>query len=159
MATVKRYLSSRRNSRAIVDTIDEEDKASIDGTSVAETAAIAPADLEAPHLAVAKFDYYYSRWTRSWKYKKMGSNVIAEVVRGPPPKKSGDDAWAQYCFVVVRTLNNDAETGIPIPSFKVTLKSQYLIDALKHVIQETPGISWNMEPLEVRIFAPDVHYN
>jgi hypothetical protein len=36
------------------------------------------------------------------------------------------------------------------PTFKIVVKSGYILKACKDVIQEWPGISWNTEPLEVR---------
>lgn len=35
------------------------------------------------------------------------------------------------------------------PSFKIIVKSEYILKACKDVIQTWPGISWNLDPLEV----------
>lgn len=36
------------------------------------------------------------------------------------------------------------------PTFKIVIKSEYILKACKDVIQTWPGISWNSDPLEVR---------
>lgn len=38
------------------------------------------------------------------------------------------------------------------PTFKVVIKSGYLLKACKDVIRTWPGISWNSDPLEVEMF-------
>lgn len=58
-----------------------------------------------------------------------------------------EDPWAQFCFVVVRTIPLSEEEGI---SYKVVVKSPYFLTACKNVIQDVPGLSWNSIPLEVR---------
>ena len=35
------------------------------------------------------------------------------------------------------------------PTFKLVIKSEYILKACKDVIQSWPGISWNSDPLEV----------
>ena len=36
------------------------------------------------------------------------------------------------------------------PTYKIIIKSGYILKACKDVIQSWPGISWNSDPLEVR---------
>ena len=47
---------------------------------------------------------------------------------------------------IVRVLNQ--VEGIE-PTYKIVIKSGYIIKACKDVIQSWPGISWNSDPLEV----------
>ena len=107
---------------------------------VANTAPVLP-----PNLKVKRVDYYYSRWSKAWKYKNMGDKVTAEMA--PIGGSSGsNDQWQQYCFVVVRTLPRKEEQE---PTFSVIVKSSYLIQACKNVIKYVPGLSWNADPVTV----------
>lgn len=36
------------------------------------------------------------------------------------------------------------------PTFKIVVKSPYIVQACKDVIKAWPGVSWNADPLEVR---------
>jgi hypothetical protein len=47
---------------------------------------------------------------------------------------------------VIRTLPQQEDKEI---TFKVVIKSPYLLKACKDVIQEITGLSWNSIPLEV----------
>ena len=105
-----------------------------------------PAPLPTAYLKVKRVDYYYSKWTRSWKYKNMGERVTPEKVP-VAPSSSGNDPWLQFCFVVIRTLPTEPEDE---PTFSIVVKSQYLLQACKDVIQEMPGLSWHVDPLHVR---------
>lgn len=121
-----------------------------DGTSVAQNAStaalIAPsAPLPLPSLKVKRVDYYYSRWSKSWKYKNTGEKVTPETI--PVGASSGNDQWAAFCFVVVRKLPRKDEGEEP--TFQVYIKSPYLLQACKDVIQKQPGLSWNADPLQV----------
>jgi hypothetical protein len=99
-----------------------------------------------PNLKVKRVDYYYSRWSRKWKYQNSGSNVIPEL--RPLPSEGKEDPWQEFCFVVVRTIPKSSDQGIE-PSFKVVIKSPYLLKACKDVIQQIVGLSWNSIPLEL----------
>ncbi|KAI0340295.1 P-loop containing nucleoside triphosphate hydrolase protein [Trametopsis cervina] len=152
---MRRYISlSKRNSVAstVLDPVSEKAHNQADDTgstiggaedSASTAALMAPAaSLPPPNLKVKRVDYYYSRWTKTWKYKNMGDKVTPEML--PIGSSSGsNDQWAQYCFVVVRTLSRKEEE----PSFSVIIKSHYLVQACKDVIQELPGISWNADPI------------
>lgn len=146
---MRRYLSTRRNSTALSEkSIPEEHSLATD--DVASTSAlVAPLTPMAPcNIKVKRVDHYWSNWSKAWKYKNSGSGAIAES--GPASGSGGnvkDDPWGQYCFVVIRKLPKSDEGGDP--TFTVVLKSPYLIQACKHVIQDVPGISWNAVPLEV----------
>jgi hypothetical protein len=59
-----------------------------------------------------------------------------------------NDSWAQYCFVLVRTLPAPDDQN-RTPTFKFIIKSPYLLKACQDVIQSVPGISWTTDPVEV----------
>lgn len=61
-----------------------------------------------------------------------------------------EDLWTQFCFIVVRMVPQPEDEGI---SYKVVVKSPYLLTACKDVIQDVPGLSWNSVPLEVCLFV------
>lgn len=115
--------------------------------SSSTTALLTPsATLPPPNLKIKRLDYYYSRWSKSWKYKNMGDKVTPEMtIIGA--SSSGNDPWQSYCFVVIRTLSRSDED----PVFQVVIKSSYLVEACKDVIQTIPGISWTAEPLQASV--------
>ncbi|KAK1232480.1 hypothetical protein PQX77_004382 [Marasmius sp. AFHP31] len=114
-----------------------------DGASE-KTAAVNEGVLEPPSLKINRVDHYYSRWSREWKYRNTSSKVTAEsshlIGRG-----SGG-LWKDYNFVLVRTIPREEDGE---PSFKIVLKSEYLIKACKDIIGTWPGVSWHSDPLEV----------
>jgi hypothetical protein len=96
----------------------------------------------------------------------MSSKVMVEAQ--PVVKVGNDDPWKEFCIVYVapyifspsgkidlsssrfvRTLPK-VEDQFHKPTFKVVVKSEYIVKACKDVVQTWPGISWNAEPLEVR---------
>ncbi|KAK0457250.1 P-loop containing nucleoside triphosphate hydrolase protein [Desarmillaria tabescens] len=104
--------------------------------------------LTPPTLKIKRVDHYYSRWSKSWKYRNTSSNVAVESV---PLLRSGDnDPWKDFSFVIVRKLPlRDDLVALMEPTFKVVIKSEYILKACKDVIQSWPGISWNSDPLEL----------
>lgn len=110
--------------------------------------------IEPPSLKIKRVDHYYSSWSKCWKYKNSGSNTIPEMRPIISAASSGknllNDPWQGYCFVVVRKLpkKSEAEYGAE-PTFKIVIKSPYLLKACKDVMQDIPGVSWTMQPLEV----------
>jgi len=83
----------------------------------------------------------------------------------PIMQSGSNDAWKDFLFVyvttsslaqilpyrhfrIIRTLRENRD-----PEFKLVVKSEYILKACKDVIQTWPGISWNSDPLEVRISA------
>jgi hypothetical protein len=76
----------------------------------------------------------------------MSSKVSVET--RPIVKASDNDAWKEFCFVVVRSLPR-VEDSLHKPTFKVVIKSEYILTACKDVFQTLPGISWTADPLEV----------
>ncbi|GJE84502.1 ATPase family AAA domain-containing protein [Phanerochaete sordida] len=115
-------------------------------TNGSTAALLSPsAPLPPPNLQVKRLDYYYSKWTRSWKYKNMGEKITPEPVKvGVVTNNTKNtDPWQSFCFVVVRTLSQDGGE----PAFRVYIKSRYLRNACQNVIRTIPGISWYAEPL------------
>ncbi|KAF8202628.1 P-loop containing nucleoside triphosphate hydrolase protein [Mycena galopus ATCC 62051] len=101
--------------------------------------------LPAASTKIKRLDYYYSRWSKGWKYKTMNSRVTVEtlpVIGGG----GGNDPWKEYSFVVVRTIPQQENRQ---PTFKIVIKSEYLLKACQDVIQTWPGVSWHADPLEL----------
>jgi hypothetical protein len=114
--------------------------------------------LQPPTLKFKRLDFYYSGWSRQWKYKNMNAKVSVEN-RSMKGSQGDNDPWKEFCFVVVRTMP-DPKDGISKPTFKVVVKSPYILKACKDVIKAWTGISWNSEPLELEpeillTFLPD----
>ncbi|KAG6864452.1 hypothetical protein C0991_009401 [Blastosporella zonata] len=102
--------------------------------------------LPIPSLKVKRLDHYYSRWSRSWKYRNMNSKIAVETL---PVLQSGkDDSWKDCNFVIIRKFS---PFGNQEPTIKIVVKSEYLLKACKDVIKTWSGVSWNSDPLEVRI--------
>ena len=142
--------------------------------------------LPVPSLKVKRVDHYYSRWTKSWKYRVtslfpsvLHFSIAHYFLRTQVPRSS----WrlSPSCRVVPTTrgrslvscklesrsscLNYELNIVIMIrivrsvprqenlePTFKLVIKSEYILKACKDVIQSWPGISWNSDPLEVTPF-------
>lgn len=120
----------------------------------ASTAALtAPAAPLPPSLKVERLDYYYSCWSSSWKYKKMGEKVTPEKVAVDTPPEN--DQWSAFCFVVIRKLPRKGEGEEP--TFQISVQSPYLIRACEDVIQKQPGLSWNAWPLRVSIWCSEIN--
>jgi len=102
--------------------------------------------LAPPSLKVKRLDYYYSKWSKTWKYRNMSSKITVEI--RPVVKVGDNDTWKEFCFVVVRTVPR-VEDNCHKPTFKVVIKSEYMLTACKDVFQMLPGISWTAEPLEL----------
>ncbi|EKM57275.1 uncharacterized protein PHACADRAFT_183743 [Phanerochaete carnosa HHB-10118-sp] len=116
--------------------------------NVSTTALLSPAaPPPPPNLKVKRVDHYYSRWSKTWKYKNMGDKVTLETVPVGAATAAGNDPWQTFCFVVVRTLPRHQDESEP--TFQVIIKSPYLLQACKDVMQTIPGISWNADPFQV----------
>ncbi|OSC99323.1 P-loop containing nucleoside triphosphate hydrolase protein [Trametes coccinea BRFM310] len=111
-----------------------------DGDSVTEE----PTFLPPPNLKVKKVDHYWSNWSRAWKYKNTGSNFAAESIR-----PVANDPWQNFCFVVVRTFPSPRYEEKGEITYKIVIKSPYLLKICKDVIKQVPGVSWTAEPLEL----------
>ncbi|KAJ7436913.1 hypothetical protein B0H11DRAFT_636832 [Mycena galericulata] len=79
---------------------------------------------------IKRVDYFYSRWSKGWKYKNMNSKVTVETV--PILGGGGNDPWKDYSFVVVRTIPQQENRQ---PTFKIVIKSEYILKACQDVIQ------------------------
>lgn len=145
---MRRYLPLQKSNSTVRRSSmveSEKDLMGSDSTTVQSSAASTIQEtLVPPNLKVKKVDYYYSKWSRKWKYQNSGSNVIPEMRSMPSEGK--DDPWGQFCFVVVRTLHQDEKLE---PTFKVVIKSSYLRKACQDVMQEIAGLSWNSIQIEV----------
>ena len=105
-----------------------------------------------PNLKVKRVDYFWSGWSKTWKYRNTSAKVrpddaLKAVGNGVD---DGNDPWQGFCFVVVRKLpqpGEEREKGEP--TFQVVVKSAYLLIALREVVQKVQGVSWTAEPLEV----------
>ncbi|KAI1788460.1 P-loop containing nucleoside triphosphate hydrolase protein [Ganoderma leucocontextum] len=153
---MRRYFSTRSSRPVSVAGVPSEKEGdsnplqateSTQDTETATTATVVPPSPLAPaNLKIKRVDYYWSSWSKSWKYKNTGSGVVAEAVR--PVGNGSDDPWANFCFVVVRKLPDPHREGGKI-TFQVVIKSPYLLKACKDVIGTIPGLSWTAEPLEL----------
>ena len=110
-----------------------------------------------PNLKVKRVEYFYSSWSKAWKYRNTASKVKADVLQTiGNGDSSGVDPWVSYCFVVVRKIPQPVDGEQGEPTFQVVVKSPYLLIALKDVIQKVQGISWTAEPLEVRSASAEI---
>ncbi|THU96035.1 P-loop containing nucleoside triphosphate hydrolase protein [Dendrothele bispora CBS 962.96] len=103
------------------------------GSDSASTLNAQDGVLTAPSLKIKRVDHYYSKWSKSWKYRNTSSRTLVET----PPilNRSENDPWRDFLFVYI--------------TFKFVIKSEYILKACKDVIQYWPGISWNSDPLEL----------
>lgn len=148
---MRRYLSLSQASgsrRTSLRTMEKSPLSADDATDVSTviggTKILAP-----PTLKFKKFDHFYSWWSRTWKYEKMGANVIPEL-RSQAVNNGADDPWAEWAFVVVREVPREEDKA---SYFKITIKSPYLLQAFKDVMKEIVGISWNTIPLVVCLLS------
>lgn len=155
---MRRYLSVKSRPQSTVESEknlvgdgDDDDERSTIGPSSSAT-RVPESPLPPVTLKVKRFDYYYSKWSRKWKYTPTSSTALPELRAGPAAADPGkEDPWAQFCFVVVRTIPQAEDSEI---TYKVVVKSPYLLSACKEVIQEVKGVSWNAIPLEVWFRLP-----
>ncbi|KAF8996417.1 hypothetical protein BDQ17DRAFT_1284512 [Cyathus striatus] len=101
--------------------------------------------LPIPSLKVKRLDYYYSRWTKGWKYGYDARYITVETI--PIINTGANDAWKEYSFVIVRTIPKEPDHE---PSFKIVIKSEYILKACKDIIETWPGISWNSDPVQLK---------
>ncbi|KAI0672123.1 P-loop containing nucleoside triphosphate hydrolase protein [Trametes maxima] len=119
------------------------------GTSTVTSDAPQPA-LPPPNLKIKRVDNYWSTWSNAWKYRNTGSGVIAEAVR-PVGSGGANDPWQNFCFVVVRKFPQVSKHELDPKqiTFKIVIKSPYLLKGCQDVIGEVRGISWTADPLEL----------
>ncbi|KAI0649735.1 P-loop containing nucleoside triphosphate hydrolase protein [Trametes meyenii] len=106
--------------------------------------------LPPPNLKIKRVDNYWSTWSDAWKYRNTGSGVIAEAVR-PVGGGGANDPWQNFCFVVVRKFPQVSKHDLDPKqiTFKIVIKSPYLLKACQDVVGEVRGISWTADPLEL----------
>ena len=143
------YQSRNRRGEWVVHEEEPED----DEQSTAPLVPASSAPPPPPNLKVKRVDYFWSTWSKQWKYRNTSAKVrpddaLKAVGNG---LDDGNDPWQGFCFVVVRKLPQPGdEKEKDEPTFQVVVKSPYLLMALKEVIQKVQGVSWTAEPLEVR---------
>jgi len=79
----RRLSSFVKSSSSRVSTVDEEHDNGFDDESKAPTIAPRDEPLPVPSLKVKRVDHYYSRWSRSWKYRVtlLSCNIRVVVKR------------------------------------------------------------------------------
>ncbi|KAI3604465.1 p-loop containing nucleoside triphosphate hydrolase protein [Moniliophthora roreri] len=117
--------------------VNQEDQES--DAIAAQSEVLAP-----PSLKIKRVDHYYSKWYKDWRYRITSSNVTAESI--PVPSRGANDPWKDFSFIFVRRLS---QVEGKEPTFKMIIKSEYVLKACKDVIGSWPGISWNSDPLEL----------
>lgn len=95
-------------------------------------------------------DLYWNAEEKGWKNKDTISDVPAELVE-PVGGGSNTDQWEEYDFVIVRRFPDPRRPQKPTIGFKVVVKSVHLLQVCQKVIGQVPGLSWNTQPVEVRI--------
>ncbi|KAJ3556388.1 hypothetical protein NM688_g2058 [Phlebia brevispora] len=153
MSSIRRYLSTSKRSSSMPDpdapSYGEKQRDGIAGSTasvVSDDSDVTAVPAYPLNLKIKRVDHYWSRWTKQWKYKNTGDKVKPEKV--PLGSPSGNDAWRDYCFVVVRKLPKADELAQE-PTYHIVIKSPYLVQACKNVVQEIRGVSWNSEPLQL----------
>lgn len=146
---MRRYLSLSQasGSRGPSFKLEKSPLSADDATDISTVVGGPTRPLPTPTFKFKKFDHFYSWWARTWKYEKMGSNVLAEVRYQSTSNGSDGDPWSEWAFVVVREVPREEDKA---PYFQVTIKSPYLLSAFKEVMKEITGLSWNTIPLVVR---------
>lgn len=86
----------RRISSLIKSEKSPAESFSTDDTQSETSTVLQEPTLVAPSLKVKKVDFYYSRWSKSWKYRNTGSRIAPE---GPFLKTGDNDPWKDYSFV------------------------------------------------------------
>ncbi|KAF9449627.1 P-loop containing nucleoside triphosphate hydrolase protein [Macrolepiota fuliginosa MF-IS2] len=143
LSTLMKSSGSRIETASVSDVGDDTESRI---STVAPTVRGGEIQAGPPSLKVKRVDYYYSWWTRNWKYRNTGAKVAVE---GPPigaTSKDGNDPWKDFLFVVVRQIPRQEAADITV---KIVVKSPFILKACKDVIQSWPGISWNADPLEM----------
>ncbi|KAF8956224.1 P-loop containing nucleoside triphosphate hydrolase protein [Flammula alnicola] len=139
----RRFSSLVKNSSSASSSRVEEK--SIDDDNESKVSTIVRDDnLPVPSLKVKRVDYYYSWWTKSWKYRNTSAKVTVESL--PIMQGGSNDVWKDFSFVIVRTMSRQENVD---PTFKLVVKSEYILKACKDVIRSWPGVSWNSDPLEL----------
>ncbi|KAJ2917536.1 hypothetical protein MD484_g2848, partial [Candolleomyces efflorescens] len=144
ISTLMRSPSSGPSSSRISE-YDEDDQSTLTPVGGNPGKGEEKETLPIPSLKVKRVDNYYSRWSKAWKYRNTSAKVAVETFS--VLSSGSNDQWKDYSFVVVRTIprNYIAEE----PTFRIVIKSEYILKACKEVIESWPGVSWNSDPLEL----------
>ncbi|KAJ7362562.1 P-loop containing nucleoside triphosphate hydrolase protein [Mycena albidolilacea] len=89
-------------------------------------------------LKTKSVDYFYSTWSRTWKYRKMSAKATAEAL--PVLSSAHNDPWKEYGLVLVRTVPQDKNTE---PTFQIMIKNEYIMRACQDVIPGWGGPNWH----------------
>ncbi|KAJ6468484.1 hypothetical protein C8R47DRAFT_989947 [Mycena vitilis] len=135
----RRFSSLVKSPKSVPFDFDPDKDSESQASTVVRDEPLPPASSK-----IKRVDYFYSRWSKGWKYKNMNSKVTVETL--PILGGGGNDPWKEYNFVVVRTIPEQENRQ---PTFKIVIKSEYLLKACKDVIQTWPGVSWHADPLEL----------
>ncbi|KAJ7932166.1 P-loop containing nucleoside triphosphate hydrolase protein [Mycena leptocephala] len=116
---------------------DSESKAST--TEVGEDEPLPPALLKTKSV-----DYFYSTWSRTWKYRKMSTKATAETL---PVLSSANNfgPWREYGLVLVRTVPQDKNSE---PTFQIVINSEYIMRACQNVFPGWGGAHWHEDQVE-----------
>ncbi len=102
-------------------------------------------------MKIKTVDHYWHASDEAWKYKDTESDIPAELVE-PVGSGARSDDWNEFCFVVVRKMPDPRRTyGDKSINFRIVVKSPYLQDVCQEIIGQVPGLSWNSQPVEVRL--------
>ncbi|KAJ7934185.1 P-loop containing nucleoside triphosphate hydrolase protein [Mycena leptocephala] len=117
---------------------DSESKAST--TEVGEDEPLPPALLKTKSM-----DYFYSTWSRTWKYRKMSTKATAETL---PVLSSANNfgPWREYGLIsLVRTVPQDKNSE---PTFQIVINSEYIMRACQNVFPGWGGAHWHEDQVE-----------
>lgn len=95
-----------------------------------------------------RVDRVFDTTTRVWGCEDTKVESFPSVLSGGRAT-DGYDVWHSVHFVVVRHMPADSSSKEE-PTVTIIIKSSQLREASKNVIGELPGLSWTVDPLEVR---------
>ncbi|KAM6497590.1 P-loop containing nucleoside triphosphate hydrolase protein [Amanita muscaria] len=108
-----------------------------------------PQPITTPTFQVKRVDFYYSSWTKSWKYRPMASTVSSDVLHASevtvavPP---AIEQWKSYALVLVRVTPRDRNSQAML---KYIINNPHVKSVCQDVIRSWPGINWDAETLEI----------
>ncbi|KAF7362807.1 AAA domain-containing protein [Mycena venus] len=119
---------------------DSESKTS----TIAEDEPLPPALLK-----IKRLDYFYSRWSKGWKYRKINTNTTdtLPVLPGAP-----NDQWKDYGIVFVRTIPQ--QENLP-PTFTIIIQCEYLYKVCQDAIPGWSNVLANAVSSHAPGFKPD----
>ena len=96
-----------------------------------------------------RVDRVFDTTTRVWGCEDTKVESFPSVLSGGRAK-DGYDVWHSVHFVVVRNMPADSSSKEE-PTVTIVIKSPQLRDVCRQIIGELPGLSWTVDPLEVRV--------